>query len=118
MDTLLWILQSLLAAVFLSTGLTKLTQSRSQLAAGPMEWAEDVSDPQFRAIGLAEVLGALGLILPAALDLAPLLTNIAALGLAATMVVAAFTHLRRGEIARVIPPLILLVLTLVVAVGR
>ena len=118
MDTLLWVLQSFLAAVFLATGLTKLTQPRAELAAGPMGWAEDVSDGQFRAVGLAEVLGAVGLVLPAALDVAPMLTNVAALGLAATMTVAALTHLRRGETDRTIAPLVLLVLALVVAVGR
>jgi uncharacterized membrane protein YphA (DoxX/SURF4 family) len=118
METLLWILQGLLAAVFLITGLTKLTQSRARMAAGPMEWAADVTDEQFRAIGAAEVLGAVGLILPEPLDVAPMLTPIAAVGLAATMVVAAVTHARRGEWSRVVAPLVLLALALLVAVGR
>jgi uncharacterized membrane protein YphA (DoxX/SURF4 family) len=118
MSTPLWILQSFLAAVFLLTGLTKLTHSRAKLAAGPMSWAQDVSDDEFRAIGLAEVLGAAGLILPAALGIAHALTPIAAIGLAATMVVAAVTHARRGEWNRLAVPLILLGLALIVAVGR
>jgi uncharacterized membrane protein YphA (DoxX/SURF4 family) len=118
MDTLLWILQALLAAVFLITGATKLTQPRVRMAAGPMEWAEDVTDDQFRAIGAAEVLGAIGLVLPAALDIAPALTPIAAVGLAATMTVALVTHVRRGETSRIVPPLILLVLAWIVAVAR
>ncbi len=67
MDTALWITQPLLAATFLTTGLTKLTQPRATMAAGPMRWAADVSDAQFRTIGLLEVLGAFGLVLPAAL---------------------------------------------------
>jgi uncharacterized membrane protein YphA (DoxX/SURF4 family) len=118
METLLWILQALLAAVFLITGLTKLTQPRVRMAAGAMEWAADVTDNQFRAIGAVEVLGAIGLILPGALDVAPMLTPIAAVGLAATMVVAVVTHARRGEMSRIPAPLILLVMALVVAVAR
>ena len=64
METALWIVQTLLAALFLATGMTKLTQPRLKMAAGPMAWAEDVTDVQFRTVGLLEVLGALGLILP------------------------------------------------------
>jgi hypothetical protein len=84
MDTALWIVQALLAAVFLTTGVTKLVQPRAKLAAGPMSWAADVSDAQFRTIGLLEVLGALGLILPGVLNVAPALTPLAAVGLALT----------------------------------
>lgn len=118
MNTLLWILQCLLAAVFLTAGATKLIQPRAKLAAGSMSWAEDVTDEEFRGIGLVEIMGALGLILPAALKVAPVLTPIAATGLAATMAGAAVTHVRRGETNRIAAPLVLLVLVLVVAVGR
>ena len=118
MNTLLWILQCLLAAVFLTTGATKLIRPRVKLAAGSMSWAEDVTDEEFRGIGLVEIMGALGLILPAALKVAPVLTPIAATGLAATMAGAAVTHVRRGETNRIAAPLVLLVLLLVVAVGR
>ena len=44
METTLWIVQVLLAVIFLVTGLTKLTQPRAKMAAGPMRWAADVSD--------------------------------------------------------------------------
>ena len=44
METALWTTQLLLAAIFFATGLTKLTQPRAQLAAGPMGWAADVTD--------------------------------------------------------------------------
>jgi uncharacterized membrane protein YphA (DoxX/SURF4 family) len=118
MNTLLWIVQGLLAAIFLITGLTKLTQPRAKMAAGPMSWAAQVSDGQFRTIGLLEILGAIGLILPGALDIAPVLTPIAAVGLALTMVGAVLTHLRLGEANRVAPPLLLLVLLVFVAIER
>ena len=118
METALWTAQVLLAAIFLATGLTKLTQPRAQLAAGPMGWAADVSDAEFRAVGLLEVLGALGLVLPGALGIAPVLTPLAAVGLALTMVGAIATHVRMGETDRLAVPIVLLALTLFVAVER
>jgi hypothetical protein len=118
MDTVLWILQGLLAALFLATGLTKLTQPRARLAAGPMRWAADVSDAQFRTIGLLEIAGAVGIILPAALGIAPALSALAAVGLGLTMVGAAATHVRLGETNRLAVPLLVLALALLVAVER
>jgi uncharacterized membrane protein YphA (DoxX/SURF4 family) len=114
----LWTAQLLLAATFLATGLTKLTQPRAQLAAGPMGWAADVSDVEFRAVGLLEVLGALGLVVPGALGIAPLVTPLAAVGLALTMVGAIATHVRMGETDRLAVPVVLLALTIFVAVER
>ena len=58
MDTAVWIVAALLAALFLVTGLTKLTQPRLKMAEGPMEWAADVTDGQFRTVGVLELLGA------------------------------------------------------------
>ena len=118
METALWTAQVLLAATFLATGLTKLTQPRAQLAAGPMGWAADVSDVEFRAVGLLEILGALGLVLPGVMDIAPLLTPLAAVGLALTMIGAIATHVRMGETDRLAVPVVLLVLTIFVAVER
>jgi uncharacterized membrane protein YphA (DoxX/SURF4 family) len=117
METTLWILQVLLAAIFLVTGLTKLTQPRARMAAGPMRWAADVTDGQFRLIGALEVLGALGLILPSALGIAPILTPLAGLGLVLTMVGAIFAHVRLREQNRLAAPIIVLGLALLVAVG-
>jgi hypothetical protein len=118
METALWIVQTLLAAIFFVTGTIKLTQPRLKLAAGPMAWAADVTDGQFRTIGLLEVLGALGLILPGALGIAPMLVPLAATGLALTMVGAIVTHLRLGEADRLAVPIIVLALTLFVAIER
>jgi uncharacterized membrane protein YphA (DoxX/SURF4 family) len=117
MDTGLWIVQALLAAIFLTTGLVKLTQPRAKMAAGPMAWAANVSDREFRTVGLLEVLGAVGVILPAALGIAPKLTAIAAVGLALTMIGAIVTHVRMGETDRLLVPIVLLVLSVLVAVG-
>lgn len=118
METALWTTQLLLAAIFFATGLTKLMHSRALLAAGPMGWAADVSNVEFRTVGLLEVLGALGLVLPGVLGVAPLLTPLAAVGLALTMIGAIVTHVRMGETDRLAVPIVLLALTLFVAIER
>lgn len=118
MDTALWIVQSLLAGIFLATGLIKITQPRLKMAAGPMAWAADVTDGQFRTIGVLEVIGAIGLIVPGALGIAPSVLPVAALGLVLIMIGAIVTHVRYGEIERLAVPIVLLGLALVVAVER
>ncbi len=97
MNLVLWIVAGLLAAAFAAAGLMKLTQPKAKLAASGMAWTEDFSDGAVKGIGAVEVLGAIGLILPAATGIATVLTPLAAAGLALTMVGAAITHLRRGE---------------------
>jgi uncharacterized membrane protein len=116
METTQWTVQALVAAIFLITGTTKLIQPRAKMAAGPMSWAADVTDQQFRTIGLLEILGALGLILPGALGIASVLTPLAAAGLALTMVVAIGVHLRQGEANRVLVPVVLLALCALIAI--
>jgi uncharacterized membrane protein YphA (DoxX/SURF4 family) len=118
MDTALWIAQALLATIFLITGSIKLTQPRAAMADGPMAWAADVTDQQFRTIGALEVLGAMGLILPGAFGVAPLLTPLAAVGLALTMVGAALIHIKYEETERLAVPIVLCALALLVAVAR
>jgi uncharacterized membrane protein YphA (DoxX/SURF4 family) len=117
MNVLIWVLQILLALAFLAAGLTKLTQPRQRLAT-TMGWVEDFSDPGVRAIGALEILGALGLLLPAVTGLAPVLVPIAAVGLALLMLGAAVTHRRRGELPMIGINAVLLVLALVVAWAR
>ena len=116
MNTALWIAEALLAAIFLATGTVKLTQPRLKMAAGPMRWAADVSDAQFRTVGALEVLAALGLILAAAVD-APVLGTLAATGLALTMLGAIATHARYGETERMAVPAVLLVVSILVAIA-
>ena len=118
METALWIIQGVLAGIFVVTGLTKLTQRREKMAAGPMSWAADVSDAQFRGIGALELLGAAGLILPGVLGIAGVLTPLAAVGLALTMVGALLTHARFGETGRLAAPVVLLALALLIALER
>src|SRR3954464_13032576 len=81
MNVILWLLTGLLAAMFLAAGAGKLAQSKEKLAASPnMAWAEDFSPEMLKLIGTLEVLAAVGLILPAALDVAPIIVPLAAVG--------------------------------------
>jgi hypothetical protein len=98
MNVALWIIAGLLAVAFLSSGVMKLIRPKEKLAAAPGGgWAEDFSAGAIKAIGALEVLAAAGLILPAALDIAPVLVPLAAVGLVLLMVGAIITHLRRQE---------------------
>jgi uncharacterized membrane protein YphA (DoxX/SURF4 family) len=117
MNVVLWILQALLAAAFLGSGLTKLGTPREKLAK-TMGWVDDVPQPGVLAIGAVEILAAVGLILPAALKIAPVLTPLAAVGLIVVMVGAAVTHGRRHETAYIAINVVLLALAAVVAWGR
>ena len=117
MNTALWILQVILAGAFGSAGLMKLLRTREQLRERT-PYVEDFSDGTIRLIGTLEVLGAIGLILPAATGILPWLTPVAAVGLVVLMALAAAVHLRRGEKQMVPVNVVLLVLALVVAWGR
>jgi len=117
MNVVLWILTGLLAVAFLAAGLTKLSQPRDKLAA-TMGWVEDFSPGTVKLIGALEVLAASGLVLPAALDVVPVLVPLAAVGLIALMVGAAVTHARRRETPMIAINVVLLVLAVVVAWGR
>ncbi len=118
MNITLWIIAGLLALAFLAAGAMKLAKSRAQLAESGMAWTEDFSDSQVKLIGLMEVLGALGLILPAALGIAEILTPLAAAGLALTMLGATVVHARRGEKSNIGVTLVLAALAAFVAVMR
>ena len=118
MNVVLWIVAGLLAFAFLAAGLMKLAQPKKKLADSGMGWTEDFSDGAVKGIGALEVLGAAGLILPAALDIVPVLVPIAATGLALLMLGAAVTHARRKESTNIVVNIVLLALAAFVAWGR
>ncbi len=119
MNITLWVVAGLLAALFLASGLAKVAQPKDKLIASPTGAAlAGFSPGVITAIGTAEILAAFGLVLPAVLDIAPVLVPVAAVGLVLLMVGAIVTHLGRRE-ARVIGmPLVLLALAAFVAWGR
>ncbi|MFV0425700.1 MAG: DoxX family protein [Beutenbergiaceae bacterium] len=97
MQIALWIVNGLLAALFLFAGSNKAVRTPKALIDMGMAWVSDAPPWAPRVIGTAEVVGALGLILPMATGIAPLLTPIAAVALALVMVGATVVHLRRDE---------------------
>ena len=118
MNVVLWIIASVLAVAFLGAGLMKVAQPKEKLAASGMGWTEQFSPGAIKLIGGLEVLAAIGLILPAALDIAPVLVPLAAVGLVLLMIGAAITHARRNEAQMIAVNVVLLVLAAVVIWGR
>ena len=98
MHILLWIVQVLLACAFGMAGVMKSTQPVEALVQGGMAWAGQMPLAMVRFIGVSELLGAIGLILPAATKIKPFLTPLAALGLLTIMILAMAFHLSRGEV--------------------
>lgn len=97
-NKVLWGLQILTALAIGGAGGMKLATPADQLRANPqMAWSTEFSDAEIKAIGAAEVLGAVGLIVPAASGIAPVLTPLAGAGLGMLMGGAAYTHVRRNE---------------------
>jgi uncharacterized membrane protein YphA (DoxX/SURF4 family) len=96
LNVILWIAQVLMAAMFIMAGASKAFQPIAALAAD-MPWVNDVSSTMVRFIGVSELLGGIGIILPAILRIKPKLTVSAALGLVAVMIMAAGFHTMRGE---------------------
>ncbi len=117
MNVFLWILQGLLALIFLATGTLKIVRSKEQLAAW-MGWVENTPQSVVRLIGIMEILGAVGLILPSITGILPWLSPLAATGLAMTMVGATLTHYQRHEMSKIGLTILLLFLSLFVVVGR
>ncbi|HEX2575129.1 MAG TPA: DoxX family protein [Aquihabitans sp.] len=118
MNIVLWVVAGVLAVAFLGAGLMKLAQPKKKLAESGMGWTDDFSDGTVKGIGVLEVLGALGLILPAVFDVATVLVPIAATGLALLMLGAAATHARRKEPSMIVVNLVLFALAAFVAWGR
>lgn len=119
MDTVLWVVQWVLAVAFLVSGAMKAVLPERQLRANPqMAWIEDTGIGQARAAGIAEVLAAFGLVLPGLTDTATILTPLAATGLVIVMALAARVHLGRGETQMVAVNVVLGLLAALVTVGR
>jgi hypothetical protein len=117
-NTTLWILQGVLAAAFAGAGLMKLAVDKKVLADKGMGFVEEVSSGFVKSLGTAELLGAIGVVLPAIVNIAPILVPVAATCLAIVMVGAVVVHIRRGEHAEILPPAVLLAVAVAVAWGR
>lgn len=93
----LWILQVLLGLAFISAGVMKTFQPIEALLASGLTWVNDFPVLMVRFIGVSELAGGLGLILPAALRIKPILTPVAGFALALVMLLALAYHAVKGE---------------------
>ena len=115
MNVVAWVLQIVLAALFIGAGGTKLSQPKEKLQP-KMGWVERVEPRHVKLLAALEVLGAIGLVLPWATGIAKVLTPLAAVGLAVVMAGAVVVHVRRKE--PWYAQLVLLILCVVVAAVR
>ena len=113
----LWVAEIVMALLYFGLGVMRLVQPYPKLVR-VLRWPADFPAWAVKLIGVAEILGAVGLLLPAATDVAPVLTPIAASALAVMMALAVAVHLRRGERHRVALPAILGLVNIFVAIGR
>lgn len=120
MNIALWAVSGVLAVAYLASGGGKLILPKDKIArfGASAQWVDDFSPGSVKAIGALELLGALGLILPAALDIEPVLVPLAALGLVMIMTGAVITRIRRQEFKFMLADLVYLVLAGLVAWGR
>ena len=118
MNVALWIGQVLLAIVFFYSGAMKSTKSETELVAMGQTGVENLSGSLIRFIGVSEILGAIGIILPWLTGIMPILTPIAATGLGTIMILAAIVHFRRNEKTTAIQNLVILLTCALVAFGR
>lgn len=118
MNIILWIIQILLALLFLFAGGSKLVMSMEAMAAQSPPNAVQLSEAFVRFIGVVEVLGALGLVLPGLLRRNQMLTPLAALGLLIVMIGAVVVTIMGPGPIYIIFPLIVALLCAFVAYGR
>jgi uncharacterized membrane protein len=118
MNVFLWILQGVVALAFVAFGVTHAFRIEEARARPRMAWMNDIPRGLWTFIGLAEILGAIGLILPAITGVWPWLTPLAALGLGIIMLLAAGFHATRREYRVIGANLVLLALAAMVAYGR
>ncbi|PWW43278.1 MULTISPECIES: DoxX family protein [Paenibacillus] len=116
MDITLWIIQIISAAGFVYSGWMKTIRIESSKKM--WAWVDDVPKNLVVLIGIAELLGALGIVLPWALNIATPLAPIAAMALAAVAFLGMLFHIRRSEYRELGVNIFFMVLALIVTFGR
>jgi len=118
-NLVLWIGQGLLALAFLAVGYGHAFDFERGAARPRMGWMAAVGRDNMRIIGILEILGAIGVIVPAATGILPWLTPVAAVALAVLMLFAAVLHTRRsGEVPNIVGNVVLGAIAALVAYGR
>lgn len=119
MNVVLWIAAGLLAAVALMGGMVKVFVPKEKLARQPgARWVEDAGGGFVKFLGILEILAAIGLILPAVLNIVPVLVPLTAVCWVMLMICAIITHIRHGESKLAALNVIYLLLAAFIAWGR
>jgi uncharacterized membrane protein YphA (DoxX/SURF4 family) len=118
MNTALWIFQSLLAVLFLYSGIQKSIYSEQKLVAAGQTGVEGLPAGLIRFIGVSEILGTIGIILPMLLHILPILTIIAVIGFAVIMILAGIIHYKRHEPKNVLINCVIFLICLFIVYGR
>ncbi len=119
MDTTLWIAAALLALVALTGGVTKTFIPKEKLQHHDgAAWTRDASPAFVKTLGLLELCAAAGLILPAVVDVAPVMVPVTAVCWVALMIGAMITHGRLGQFKLVMVNVVYVALAVFIAVGR
>ncbi len=116
MNTFLWILQILLALVFLLTSIRKFIRSDAEMRVIP--WAKGMEPWMVRGVGILELLGAVGVILPTLTGILPWVAALAAIGLCLTMIGAMVANYRVALYRPIVVNMVLLILAVIVVYGR
>ena len=117
MNNTLWVIQGFIAIIFCMSGIMILTQPKEKLAT-KMPFVNDYSASVVKLVAFAHILGALGLILPLSLNIFPILTPIAACGLALVMLLAIGYNKKRNDTKTMVIDLVFLLLFSFVAYSR
>jgi|SRR5664279_1909109 len=118
MNIALWIIQGFLAVIFVMAGVLKTTTPKDKLLK-QLPWVRDYSYGTVKFIGVSELLGGIGLVVPWMTGIMRVLTPVSAIGICIIMVLALSTeHLKKKEYKEVAFNTVLLVLAALVAVGR
>ena len=120
MNITLWILQFSLAILFVAFGYTKLVKSKDELRGiNTLHYVDDFSEKDLKLIGILEILGGIGLVLPQLTGILPWLVTLASIGLVITMIVAMIVHLRRGDgLKALLINIVLLLIAAFITFGR
>ncbi|MCV7382556.1 DoxX family protein [Mycolicibacter longobardus] len=120
MNTTLWVIAGVAAVAFFIGGATQVLMPKEKYRslAVSQHWVDEFSSGQLKAIGTIKMIGAIGLVLPAALGVAPVLVPLAACGLMLFMAGAATTRFRRSEWGYMVGDIAFLALFAFLAWGR
>lgn len=117
MNIALWIVASVFGIAYVAGGIIKLTMPYEKYAA-KLHWPQDFTPANVRFMGVLEVLGGIGLVLPALVGVAPVLVPIAASCMALYMAGAVTERMRRGEYKELLGDLLFLAAMVFIAWGR